>query len=494
MVLFAPIAPEFKVNSNNLPLDTLTNPDVGVAANGNFVVVWEERQPVEGNNENIDIKFSIYDSDGDLLHTGDVASTEVNETQPSIAVADDGRFAIAYVKNDDIYAIRFSATGDKIGDDILLPERDLEKAQYDPDIAINSGELDPLQFTVVWTHQTEVDNADIRGRTISFEGSFLTSDLGYATDSDANEIKASIARTPVRIPGGRTGLGGALSYTRQSSNGRSSVYYTRMDERGTTFERSQYILVRKDGDDFIILRDQMESSVATDSEGNFVISFTGTPEGGGIENVYFRPFFSSGYSPIPVVLVDSSPDSQNNSQIALGNDGTIVVAYEDNSDNSIKYRQFNSDNEAISDSQNYDIDSDFEQNPALAISNNNTMVIVADDNATDNPNTFDPYARIYEPQLDTPFNRFRNKDVPGTYLFANEAESESIRANFPNFVEEGIAFYAYDADAQIATDFYRFRNTSQPGTYIFVAEAERESIINNFPNFVEEGVAFEAVL
>ena len=90
------------------------------------------------------------------------------------------------------------------------------------------------------------------------------------------------------------------------------------------------------------------------------------------------------------------------------------------------------------------------------------------------------------------FNRFRNEDVPGTYLYATEGESASIRANFSNvFAEEGIAFYAYSASANQGTDYYRFHNTSVPGTYLFVNAEERQSIINNFPQFVEEGIAFE---
>ncbi|BAQ61963.1 alkaline phosphatase [Geminocystis sp. NIES-3708] len=89
------------------------------------------------------------------------------------------------------------------------------------------------------------------------------------------------------------------------------------------------------------------------------------------------------------------------------------------------------------------------------------------------------------------FNRFQNKNLPGTYLYAGEKESQGIRQNFPNFVEEGIAFYAYGGDANKGVDFYRFQNTQQPGTYIFVGEQERQNILANFPNFVEEGVAFE---
>lgn len=89
------------------------------------------------------------------------------------------------------------------------------------------------------------------------------------------------------------------------------------------------------------------------------------------------------------------------------------------------------------------------------------------------------------------FNRFQNKNLPGTYLYAGEEESRGIRANFPNFVEEGVAFYAYSGTANRGVDFYRFQNSQQPGTYIFVGEQERQNILANFPNFVEEGVAFE---
>ena len=88
-------------------------------------------------------------------------------------------------------------------------------------------------------------------------------------------------------------------------------------------------------------------------------------------------------------------------------------------------------------------------------------------------------------------NRFQNSNVPGTYLYAGEAESQNIRENFPNFIEEGIAFYVYPSSADIGMDFYRFQNLDVPGTYLFVGGEEREYVLANFPNFIEEGVAFE---
>lgn len=91
------------------------------------------------------------------------------------------------------------------------------------------------------------------------------------------------------------------------------------------------------------------------------------------------------------------------------------------------------------------------------------------------------------------FNRFTNLQVAGTYLFATETESISIREKFSNvFREEGIAFYAYGADANKGTDYYRLANTQVQGAYLFVDEAEKNSALTQFPNiFRDEGVAFE---
>lgn len=93
-----------------------------------------------------------------------------------------------------------------------------------------------------------------------------------------------------------------------------------------------------------------------------------------------------------------------------------------------------------------------------------------------------------------PMYRFQNDNVPGTYLYAGEAESANIRQNFPNFHEEGLAFYVYGAGSNQGESFYRFQNTSLPGTYIFVGEQERQSILQNNRNFVEEGIAFKALV
>ena len=69
MVLFSPITPEFKVNSSNIFVDTITNPDVAVASDDNFIIVWEE--PFQGDNNDKDIKFRRFAPDGTPLDVND---------------------------------------------------------------------------------------------------------------------------------------------------------------------------------------------------------------------------------------------------------------------------------------------------------------------------------------------------------------------------------------------------------------------------------------
>ncbi|HHP7232100.1 MAG TPA: spondin domain-containing protein [Xenococcaceae cyanobacterium] len=150
-----------------------------------------------------------------------------------------------------------------------------------------------------------------------------------------------------------------------------------------------------------------------------------------------------------------------------------------------------------------------------------------------------------EPLLDTPFVRFQNSGVPGTYLYATGEEAENIRNNFPGFVEEGVAFnaaiepdddlialtrlqsvavpgtylfvgeqelteirnssdfaddfieegtafYVYGVGANQETAFSRFQNSGVPGTYLYATGEEADNIRTSFPNFVDEGIAFEA--
>ena len=93
--------------------------------------------------------------------------------------------------------------------------------------------------------------------------------------------------------------------------------------------------------------------------------------------------------------------------------------------------------------------------------------------------------------FDLNINRFQNSDVPGTFLFAGENESASIRANLPQFEDEGFAFRVADESGEELVEIFRFQSVNNPGTFLFVGQEERQSINANFSTeFVEEGTAF----
>ena len=94
-----------------------------------------------------------------------------------------------------------------------------------------------------------------------------------------------------------------------------------------------------------------------------------------------------------------------------------------------------------------------------------------------------------------PLFRFQSIPRPGTYIYVGEQERNNINSdpNFSNiFTEEGIAFYVYGVGAAIETPFTRFQNSDLSGTYLYATGAEADSIRAGFPNFIEEGFAFEA--
>ena len=117
------------------------------------------------------------------------------------------------------------------------------------------------------------------------------------------------------------------------------------------------------------------------------------------------------------------------------------------------------------------------------ISSGESFVVFGTSNSEETAPTLD--------SLDVNINRFQNSDVPGTFLFAGEQESKSIRSDFPQFEEEGFAFRVADEAGEDLVEIFRFQSVNNPGTFLFVEEEERQSVNANFSaDFVEEGTAF----
>lgn len=128
----------------------------------------------------------------------------------------------------------------------------------------------------------------------------------------------------------------------------------------------------------------------------------------------------------------------------------------------------------------------------ITIPNNNGN---GNNNNNNNGNDIIPPPSQIRDNLTDDLIRFRNNDRPGTYLFAGAGEAVNIRQNFSNFIEEGVAFQVATSQTDpLLQPFYRFQNTApgREGTYLFASAEEATSIRQNFNNFSEEGIAFYA--
>ena len=85
--------------------------------------------------------------------------------------------------------------------------------------------------------------------------------------------------------------------------------------------------------------------------------------------------------------------------------------------------------------------------------------------------------------------RFRNT-LNGSYLYTiSDVEKASILQSYPQYVLEGVAWYAQKAAVGDGSPLYRFRTNN--GTHIYTAyESEKASILANYPGFVLEGPAY----
>ena len=99
--------------------------------------------------------------------------------------------------------------------------------------------------------------------------------------------------------------------------------------------------------------------------------------------------------------------------------------------------------------------------------------------------------------LDLNINRFQNSDLPGTFLFAGEDESRSIRANFPQFVEEGTAFRVADEAGEGLIPIFRFQSINtlktedrnQPLTS-FISNSKGSTLLNKLREISTDRSAF----
>src|SRR5581483_1993947 len=117
------------------------DPSVAMAANGDFVVSYT----LQFSKTDTDVKAVQYRANGSVVRTINVASSTQKEQTSSVTAAADGRFAIAFQANDNIFVSRYSKDGVRQGS-APVAVANTARTERAPDVAMdNSGNL-----VVVW--------------------------------------------------------------------------------------------------------------------------------------------------------------------------------------------------------------------------------------------------------------------------------------------------------------------------------------------------------
>jgi hypothetical protein len=118
-----PLGPEFRVDAVN-PTYSPRESDVGVAADGAFVVVWTSYGQ---DGSYFGVYARRYDAAGRPLGDPFLVNTTTLGTQktPAVAVEPDGEFVVVWESHDDgrgpgIYARRYGAAGEPLGEEFLV--------------------------------------------------------------------------------------------------------------------------------------------------------------------------------------------------------------------------------------------------------------------------------------------------------------------------------------------------------------------------------------
>jgi hypothetical protein len=326
--LFAPVQVNSGLaNANNT--NAVTRPDIGVASDGSFDVVFTRHFSATDD----DVVVSRFNVDGTPKATNPtifVASSGAVETDGRIAVNPDGSFVVAYTAPTaggfrSVFAKIYDTTGTQVGGTVQVPTTGFNTRDQDqPAIAGN----DAGNFAVSWTDHFSATDLDVRFRAFNPDGSPQdATDIAVATSAAANEFESSIAFRHVPVAGATPAF--VVSYT-SAAAGLSGVFYRRFDGNRAPLDAS--------GVQANTTANADQSSVDIASNLDFVVAFRASNQ------IFMRRFAGDGTAKTTAdegVSTVIAP-SQSRPDVAVANDGRFVIAFGDTSTtpNRAAFREF----------------------------------------------------------------------------------------------------------------------------------------------------------
>jgi len=307
-------ATDVRVNSDS-GVTGQDDPAMAADGNGNAAIVWRDSR-----NGNDDVYAQRLDANGNKLWAADVRvnsdSGATDQYAPAVAVDGSGNIVVVWQDdrngNDDVYAQRLDASGNKLwAADVRVNSDSGTAGQYAPAVAVDgSGNA-----VVVWRDSRD-GNANIYARRLDGNGNKL---WGADTRVNADSGTADRSYPAVAVDGS----GNAVAVWRDNRNGNWDIYTQRLDGGGSRLWAAD---VRVNSDSGAA--DQSYPVVAVDGSGNAVVVWRDQRSDNW--DIYVQRLDGNGNkSWVADMRVNSDSGTANQYGPAVAVDGSVVVVWQD---------------------------------------------------------------------------------------------------------------------------------------------------------------------
>ena len=308
---FVRVGGEFQVNTYT-PEDQYV-PDVAMAGNGAFVVVWSDNEKDQGYTGVFARRFA---ADGLALATEFQVSAYTTDSQdrPTLAMTSGGSFVVAWELDrpgeSDVFVRRFNAAGGALGVELQVDQFDSQ--QFEPDVAVDADG----DFVVVW--MSRYQDGLYSG---VFARRFGSSGAALGPEFQVNDHTEGDQQHPAVAMGGNGAF--VVVWEDFGFDGYDqAVVARRFDSSGTPlaveFQVNSYTLSSQD-----------RPAVQLEGDGDFVVAWesSGGQDGDGF-GVFAQRFGSAGVRQGGELQVNvETESSQSEPDLAIGGGGDFLVTW-----------------------------------------------------------------------------------------------------------------------------------------------------------------------
>ncbi|MEH2045881.1 beta strand repeat-containing protein [Nostoc sp.] len=306
---------EFQVNTNTN--GNQVNSTVAIDATGDFVISW---QTSGQDGSGFGIYAQRYNSSGVAIGGEFQVNTSTNNDQvnPTIAMDATGNFVISWQSSgqdgsgDGIYAQCYNNTGVAQGGEFQVNTY-TDSFQYNPTVAMDADG----DFVISWTsfNQDGSDNG-IYARRYNRAGQAQGGEFQVNSDTDYDQTNSTVA-----IDADGDFVISWQSYNYIDGYG-FEIYAQRYNSLGVAQGSNFKVNTNKDND-------QVNPTVAIDADGDFVISWQSYGQDRSSKEIYAQRYNSAGVAIGSEFQVNTNTDyDQVNPTVAIDTDGNFVISWQ----------------------------------------------------------------------------------------------------------------------------------------------------------------------